>query len=402
MKKYVFILLLIVLFFSIRDCSNQSKTFSLDKWTYIQVDSSRTKWGDYDEPNWLRYFGLDMQDINGDNFQDIVAGRFLYRNSGDITLMNWERIDLGLNVDGMLFVDVDQDDFSDIIAEALPAVYWLEAQDVQGNTWKAVKIGEIPRTDHINGQGFETAQIIAGGKEEILLAAEEGIYCIVIPQNPDNDPWQIVLIAITASNEGIGTGDIDGDNDIDIAAGDFLEGSEEPVKLVWWENPGHVTQPWEAHHAGTTEYAVDRVEIADINGDARADIIISEERWPGKEPDSHLFWFEAPQNPKSGDWGRHLVVQQYSMNNLDVNDMDQDGDIDIVTNEHKGQTYKLQIWENDGNGNFKEHLIDTGKESHLGTQLSDLDGDGDLDIISAAWDNYKYLHIWRNDAVMKK
>jgi hypothetical protein len=28
-----------------------------------------------------------------------------------------------------------------------------------------------------------------------------------------------------------------------------------------------------------------------------------------------------------------------------------------------------------------------------------MDNDGDLDIISAAWDNYQYLHLWRNDAV---
>ncbi|MBN2412998.1 VCBS repeat-containing protein [candidate division KSB1 bacterium] len=402
MKKYMIVLLLAVILFSIRNCFHQPKTFTLDKWTYIQVDSSRTKWGDYEEPDWLRYFGLDMKDINGDNYQDILAGRYIYRNSTDETLRNWVRIDLGKNVDGMLFVDVDRDEFSDIIAEALPAVYWLEAQDVQGNTWKAVKIGEIPRTDHINGQGFKTAQVIAGGKEEILLAAKDGIYCLAIPQNPENEAWQIGCIAETASDEGIGTGDIDGDHDIDIAAGDFPENGEEPVKLVWWENPGDVSGLWETHLAGITEHAVDRVEIADINGDAKPDIIITEERWPGEEPDSHLFWFEAPRNPKSGDWIRHLVVQQYSMNNLDVDDMDRDGDSDIVTNEHKGLTYKLQIWENDGKGNFTEHLIDTGKESHLGTQLSDLDGDGDTDIISAAWDHYKYLHVWRNDAVVKK
>jgi len=402
MKKYIFILLFTVLVFSTWDCSNQPKTFSLDKWTYIEVDSTRSKWGDYDEPNWLRYFGLDMKDINGDNFQDILAGRFLYRNSGDPMLQSWERIDLGQNVDGMLFVDVDNDEFCDIIAEALPAVYWLEALDTLGNTWKAVSIGEIPKTEHNNGQGFETAQIIAGGKEEILLAAEDGIYALVIPNKPENDPWQIELIAPTRSDEGIGTGDIDGDNDIDIAAGDFSDNSEEPVKLVWWENPGDVSRQWEAHHAGTTEHAIDRVEIADIDGDGNADIIISEERWPGKEPDSHLFWFEAPEDPETGNWTRHLVVQQYSMNNLDVNDLDRDGDFDIVTNEHKGQTYKLQVWENDGTGYFTQHLIDTGKESHLGTQLSDLDGDGDLDIISAAWDHYKYLHVWRNDAVIKK
>ncbi len=48
---------------------------------------------------------------------------------------------------------------------------------------------------------------------------------------------------------------------------------------------------------------------------------------------------------------------------------------------------------------FSEHVIDRGKESHLGTLLFDLDGDGDLDMLSVAWDEYRFLHLWRNDAL---
>jgi hypothetical protein len=87
------------------------------------------------------------------------------------------------------------------------------------------------------------------------------------------------------------------------------------------------------------------------------------------------------------------------MNNLDAADLDKDGDIDIVTNEHKGPDHETQIWENDGKGNFKKTVVDSGKEGHLGTQLFDLDGDGDLDLISPAWDHYENLHVWRNDAI---
>ena len=59
----------------------QGQEISLDQWHYIEVDSQRAKHGDWADPAWLKYFGLDMMDVTGDNFKDIVAGRYFYRKS---------------------------------------------------------------------------------------------------------------------------------------------------------------------------------------------------------------------------------------------------------------------------------------------------------------------------------
>jgi hypothetical protein len=59
------------------------------------------------------------------------------------------------------------------------------------------------------------------------------------------------------------------------------------------------------------------------------------------------------------------------------------------------------IWENDGFGNFSEHEVDSGKESHLGARTSDLDGDGDQDLISIAWDDFRFVHLWVNEASLE-
>ena len=379
----------------------KAQSIPLTQWHYIQIDSTKGKWGDFAKPEWLRYFGLDAHDANGDGYRDIVSGRYYYKNPGGKMEGRWERIDLGLNVDGIIAMDVDGDKFGDIIGQALPDIYWLEALDQAGNTWKHTKIGTIPATSHVNSQGFERGDIIPGGRDEIVIAGNGNIYLIEIPDNPSKGAWPVTLIGDNSSDEGIGIGDVDGDGDLDIAAGRNTSEGGEPTILVWWENPGKAKPPWQSHEIGKSNHPIDRVEVADMNGDGKNDIVVTEERWPGLEPDANLFWFQQPDRPDK-KWERKLVTTAYSLNNLDVADIDMDGDMDIITSEHKGPNPALQVWQNLGQGEFKRHIIDQGKESHLGTLLHDLDADGDLDLISAGWDRHQYVHVWRNDAIYGK
>ncbi|MFC1613856.1 FG-GAP repeat domain-containing protein, partial [Gemmatimonadota bacterium] len=377
----------------------EAKTISLEKWTYIEVDSSRGKWGDWDQPEWMKYFGLDMADVTGDGFRDIVSGRYFYRNPGGDMSGKWERVDFGANIDGMLFVNVDGDRLGDIIATALPGVFWLEAEDRQGNSWRVKKIGDIPKTKHINGQGYVLAQIVAGGKPEILLSSGDGIYCLEIPGNPADGDWPCTRIANGASEEGIGAGDIDGDGDIDIAAG-MGDDDGEARSVAWWENPGKRRADWKYHLFGTTVHYADRFAVADINGDGRPDVVVSEES--GREYGASTYWYEQPADPANPAWARHIVACQNTTNNMDVADMDGDGDMDIITAEHRG-TEKVKIWKNNGSGtSWAEQVVSTGRESHLGARISDLDNDGDLDIVSIAWDDYRFMHLWRNDSEAEK
>lgn len=389
MKKLLLVLILCSCGFSVLAQGNN--------WTYIQIDSTKQMWGDWDEPDWLRYFGLDVGDVDNDGNLDIVSGRYVYHNPGGNMETPWKRTVLDDNVDAILYVDVDGDPYADIIAMALPNLYWYEAINAEGTRYKRRLIGNIPATSHVNSQGFEKAQLTQSGRSEFVIAGNGDIYAISVPEgDPEKVDWKVNMICKNTSDEGIGVGDIDGDGDLDIAAGRRPDGEEEPKILVWFENPGHLGTLWKDTVVGESEHPIDRVEIADINGDGKADIVVTEERYPGKEPDANLWWFEQQGR---ATWSRHNIVTQFSMNNLDITDFDKDGDIDLLTAEHKGNALELQLWKNDGQGNFIKSAIDSGKENHLGTQFVDLDNDGDLDIIGAGWDQHQYMHVWRNDAI---
>jgi len=371
--------------------------FPIGHWQYIRVDDDRAKWGDFDEPGWLRYFGLAVGDLTGDGYRDIVSGRYFYRNPGGDLSGPWERVELGRNMDAILVVDVDGDAFGDLIAQALPDIYWVEATDADAGAWRIRKVAEVPATDHVNSQGFTLGQLVPGGRPEIVIAGGNGIYYFEIPRNPAAGEWPGTLVTEDASDEGLEVADIDSDGLQDLVA---ARGAK---YVAWWRNPGGVEASWQRHLIGTTEpFDADRIKAADLDGDGRIDVAVTQELVHGREPGANLYWFRQPDDPRSDDWPRQRLLSAYSLNSLDAADLDGDGDMDLVTGEHKGPHLRLQLLENQGQGRFLAREIDHGKESHLGARAADLDDDGDLDIVSIAWDRYRDLHVWRNDGEKKR
>ena len=148
---------------------------------------------------------------------------------------------------------------------------------------------------------------------------------------------------------------------------------------------------WTLHTLNDSPGDPDRNRLADVNGDGRLDAVIGYEaiNVPGK-----LAWYEQGA-AADGAWTEHVIGTPVGPMSMDVRDMDGDGDPDVVIGEHNYKepaTARMLIYENLGQGkSWKLHVVSTGDEHHDGAQAVDIDGDGDLDLISIGWSHPRVL-----------
>jgi hypothetical protein len=362
---------------------------SLDDWTYIQISSSHE-----------RVFGLTFADVDRNGSTDVISGRHWYENPGGDLTGTWTQSAFpqvgGNDADALLTTNVDGDLDLDVIAMSGSGgnVYWLERNTGAAGGWDVTLIGNVGTSNHgISAQGYRAADLVPGGRDEIIINVDP-CYTFEVPANPGAGNWPRVRVIPSSStgDEEIAVGDIDRDGLLDLVGTNGDSG-----EVRWFKNPGDGSGDWQAYQIATISNITfhDRVEVGDIDGDGRLDVVVSEEN--GQTSGAETHWLEQPTDPTSTNWPVSQIASQGSTNSMRLADVDNDGDLDVVTGEHKG-SLAVVVWENDGAGGFAAHSVGTGEESHFGTKPADLDRDGDLDLVSVAWDAPQYLHLWRNDA----
>ena len=349
------------------------------RWTYANIDDDR---GSYegDTP----YFGLAFGDLDGDDLTDIASGRYLYLNPGGPMTEGWSRVELPTDGDAMWVLDVGEDGALDVVAQGLPSLYWFEP-GADATTWTEHEVvTDITPNDHGNSQGYATAEI--HDRPALVMTTGAGLIYVEVPADPTQTPWPTVQITDQPTTEDLlAVGDVDGDGCPDVV------GSLDGHDLNWFANPCDGTPGWTAHPLGSTRDWADRAELADLDGDGRLDLVVSDEN--GDPDGAGTFWFRAPADPTQ-PWQRSEVVTQASTNAMSVADITGDAAPDIVTGEHKGEL-DLTVWQNIGAGaSWVPELVDSGHESHLGARVVDLDGRGRLGIVSIAWDEPEDMHLW--------
>ncbi|MCB9264117.1 MAG: VCBS repeat-containing protein [Lewinellaceae bacterium] len=180
--------------------------------------------------------------------------------------------------------------------------------------------------------------------------------------------------------------DLDGDGDQDIISSRMLGG----CSLDWWENDG--SQNFSRIQIDGT-CGLRRLYAIDLDGDGDQDIL-------GASESGHaIYWWE---NDGSQSFTRYNVndvaIPFFDAQDVRPIDLDQDGDVDVLGAGSNGPTW----WENLGAGtsgglSFTEHSISPAFGFTYNIIASDLDDDGDLDVVASSYAMPGEVAWWEND-----
>ena len=230
---------------------------------------------------------------------------------------------------------------------------------------------------------------------------DKKLYLADIPADPKQSPWQYkAIFQADASDEkhgsyveGMTKGDVDGDGYDDIiagncwfkydaaadtfkaihyaeAAGRVAAGKFKPGKTLqivvspgdgqgpakWYECTGNPEDEsaWVGHDlVGRSLIHGHSLQVADINGDGNLDIFVAEmAKWTESKtepdnPNAEAFIFYGDSK---GHFEKTVFMKGYEFHEARVADLDGDGDMDILSKPYNWKTPRIDIWLQNGTG----------------------------------------------------
>ena len=148
---------------------------------------------------------------------------------------------------------------------------------------------------------------------------------------------------------------------------DALAASSSGAGMFWYEYP-----EWSKHAIRPTGSWTTDMQTADIDDDGDLDVVIPNS--------SGLQWYENPRpagDPRLDPWVEHLIgAEGANHHDVEVGDIEGDGDLDVVSrNKTGGDSF---LWRRESPTSWTRIAISTADGE--GTSLGDIDLDGDLDV----------------------
>lgn len=245
-------------------------------------------------------------------------------------------------------------------------------------------------TFHSNlGAGYEADQVELADMDEDgdldIVVREDGVSNdrIAIHDNQGSLNFSITSTTGNVNNSRMTIGNIDGDTDKDVIL------SEEELGFSTITNNLGAFEPGSTFTPAGSNYRIEDVDLADFDGDGDLDVFASN-GYDSPTTESYVFL-----NNGTGtftDSGQN-VATGYTPSSF-VGDVDGDGDVDVISG---GYISYPKLWVNDGSGNFSfDHDIPSITTEYSSVNIGDLDGDGDEDIVVG--DYYAGTNIFFNSA----
>lgn len=178
--------------------------------------------------------------------------------------------------------------------------------------------------------------------------------------------------------------DLDGDGDMDM-----ISASGNDDKIAWYENTDGLGNFGPQQIISETALGATSVFAADIDGDGDVDILAA------SSLDDTIGWF---QNNGQGTFGPRQIISTIAdgANSVYATDADGDGDMDVFS--VSAFDDKIAWYENiNGQGSFgPQQIISTDFDYPLDVVAGDIDGDGDMDILSGGRYNNSRVAWFKN------
>ncbi len=272
--------------------------------------------------------------------------------------------------------DIDGDGDMDVLSasESDDKIAWYENTD--GN-------GTFGTQQIILNTAYEATSVFAcdidgDGDLDLISGSRDGKVSWF--ENTDGNGTFGTQQVITSSGGWLASvyaADIDNDGDIDIISGSIGFGNN---TIEWYENTdgqGNFGSPQPIITSSNRAYSV---FLCDIDGDNDNDIIAAIADING------IVWYENTDG--QGTFGAQQVINDSVAGPFSVYacDIDGDGDMDVLSASHNDN--KIAWYKNVGGGNFDfQHIITTNAIGANSVYACDIDGDGDIDVLSASDDD---------------